>query len=61
MVWQLIIKLNIRLPFGSYIYLEKMKMYTHPQSRQQMSVAALFVTAKNWQQFNHPVAGKWID
>ena len=65
-VWQVLTKLNIRLPYSLAItffgiYPNKLKIHVHPKTCTWMFTAALFIIAKTWKQPRCPLVGEWIN
>ena len=63
--WQFPTELNILLPDESAMVLlhfhpNNLKAYVHTKTSARMFIAALFVTAKMWQQPRCPSVGEWI-
>jgi len=43
------------------IYPKELKIYVHTNTCIQMFIAALFITAKTWEQSRCPSGGEWIN
>ena len=64
-VWQLLLKVNVYLPYESAIVLlsikyREMKTYVHAEACTWMFKAVLFIIAQTWKLSNFPLMGEWI-
>lgn len=64
-VWWLLTELNIHMPYHSEavllgIHPKGLKTYVHTEIFTQTFIAALFITAKLWEQPTCSSVGKWI-
>ena len=65
-VWQLLIKLNILLPYDPAvvlpgIYPNEWKTYSHTKTWTWIFIATSFIIVKTWKQPRCPSVGEWIN